>query len=142
MKRVLLPLLIILPLAVSAQEFAYERDIHIPASAGGGEKTIWIPLDAHALQERNAAYQVVDEAGRPVPFKRFDGLNNLLQRAKVESAPEAADTIPQTSIAHLVDGDPSTYFQPVPAETQTFSFSFADPVAPDCLKFQLLSGRI
>lgn len=141
MHYILLTLLIaVAPLQAFAQEFAYSRIINF--SQVSTETPVWVPLDAHAMQKMIASYRITDSSGKSIAFKTHDSRRNLLLNATIDSVPQAAETIPGTTLDALMDNNADTYFQPETSPTQVFRFHYADAVAPKLLSFQLQSGAI
>jgi hypothetical protein len=73
--------------------------------------------------------------GQPltVPADLLQDEINLMPRAVFDTSPQAADTVPKTSIGALHDGDYGTYFQPVTGREHLMLFHFTEPVAPTSL---------
>jgi hypothetical protein len=140
LKTLLILALVLSPMQASAQEFAYSRTVNF--SSVQTQTPVWIPLDAHAMQKTIAAYRITDDLGESVGFKTHDNRVNLLLNATMDSTPNAAETVPKTSLDALLDSNTETYFQPETAKEHVFRFHYAEPVAPKLLSFQLRSGTI
>ena len=132
--------LIILPAAASAHSFTTARPIELPTLRLSSAATI--ELDADALKDTRTQYLVVDESNRAIASTTWTNEIDLLPEAHVDVAPAAADTLPQTRLDMLRDGDDSTFFQPTTARDYVFRFHFIRPVAPSTLELHLTEGAL
>jgi hypothetical protein len=132
--------LLLLPLSASAEEFTTSRSIELPSIAKA--VPVVVELDAHALQDSQTAYRVINAQSIAVPSDLLNDEVNLMPQAIFDQFPKSADTIPKTNIEQLRDNNAQTYFQPLTDQAYVFTFHFQKTIAPSQLYLSLNEGSL
>lgn len=121
--------------SAGAEPFLAEHLVTPPALSEPTVVGVELPYEV----QQEGGFRIVTQTGFALPFTTDEVSRDLLPRARIVSAPAAADTVPVTTVEMIrTDGA----FQPVTARTHVFQFSFAEDVTPVALHLALESGSI